>query len=107
MLPNARGFDYFFGMHSGSHDYFPKAEKNKLFRNKSPIKKIEHPYLTDWFTHEAIGQMTRRRETLFLFPLTQHASHPHASEGGRPSQVFPHKRQAPPNLRGDAMVHGP
>jgi arylsulfatase B len=67
MLPNARGFDYFFGMHSGSHDYFPKAEKNKLFRNKSPIKKIEYPYLTDWFTHEAIGQMTLAKKPFFCF----------------------------------------
>ena len=67
MLPNARGFDYFFGMHSGSHDYFPKAEKNKLFRNKSPIKKIEHPYLTDWFTHEAIDQMTVAEKPFFCF----------------------------------------
>ena len=67
MLPNARGFDYFFGMHSGSHDYFPKAEKNKLFRNKSPIKKIGHPYLTDWFTHEAIDQMTVAEKPFFCF----------------------------------------
>jgi hypothetical protein len=67
MLPNARGFDYFFGMHSGSHDYFPKAEKNKLFRNKSPIKKIEYPYLTDWFTQEAIGQMTLAEKPFFCF----------------------------------------
>ena len=67
MLPNARGFDYFFGMHGGSHHYFPKAENNKLFRNEDPVTKIDHPYLTDWFTHEAIGQMTLSEQPFFCF----------------------------------------
>lgn len=67
MLPNAKGFDHFFGMHSGSHGYFPTPEKNHLFRNEKPIKKIEHPYLTDWFTHEAISRMTPGEKPFFCF----------------------------------------
>ena len=53
-LPNERGFDYFFGMLNGNHNYFPTPEKNHLWRNKAPIEEIEVPYLTDWFTKEAI-----------------------------------------------------
>lgn len=67
MLPNARGFDYFFGMRTGSHNYFPKPDKNNLFRNDDPVKKIDHPYLTDWFTHEAIAQMTGDEKPFFCF----------------------------------------
>jgi arylsulfatase B len=67
MLPNAKGFDYFFGMHAGSHNYFPTPEKNKLLRNENPVKKIDHPYLTDWFTHEAISQMTPGDNPFFCF----------------------------------------
>lgn len=67
MLPNAKGFDYFFGMHSGSHNYFPTPKKNKLFRNQEPVTKIDYPYLTDWFTHEAIGQMSPGDHPFFCF----------------------------------------
>jgi len=51
--PNARGFDFFFGMLGGGHGYFPTLEKNKLERNGVPVSEIRTPYLTDWFTLEA------------------------------------------------------
>jgi arylsulfatase B len=58
MQPNARGFDYSFWM-GGHHSYFPKADKNKLHRNDGPITEIEVPYLTDWFTEEAIDWINK------------------------------------------------
>jgi len=52
--PLARGFDFFFGMLGGGHSYWPTMEKNRLlFGNERPGS-IRTPYLTDWFTLEAI-----------------------------------------------------
>ena len=53
-LPNARGFDYFFGMRNGHHTYFPKPGKHGLYRNDSKVETIDEPYLTDWLTSEAM-----------------------------------------------------
>ncbi|SHF91608.1 Arylsulfatase A [Mariniphaga anaerophila] len=62
MMPNARGFDYSFWM-GGHHSYFPKADKNKLHRNDGPVTEIKVPYLTDWFTEEAIDWINKNHET--------------------------------------------
>ncbi len=55
--PNARGFDYFFGMLGGGHAYFPKPDANDLDRNGAKVTSIRVPYLTDWFTTEALEFM--------------------------------------------------
>lgn len=52
--PVARGFDQFFGMLKGSHAYFPTAENNQLYRGRDRVTEIREPYLTDWFTLEAL-----------------------------------------------------
>jgi arylsulfatase A-like enzyme len=52
--PNARGFDFFFGMLGGSHAYWPTLEKNRLLINDAKPTSIRTPYLTDWFTLEAM-----------------------------------------------------
>lgn len=57
--PNARGFDEFFGMLNGHHDYFPAPEKNRLLRNRENVTEIRTPYLTDWFTLEAMDFIRR------------------------------------------------
>jgi arylsulfatase B len=57
--PNARGFDYFFGMLGGYHHYFPTIRKHHLYRNTEPVTCIDEPYLTDWLTTEAIDFITR------------------------------------------------
>lgn len=57
MLPGRKGFDYFFGMHNGSHGYFPTADNHHLWRNDAKVESIDVPYLTNWFTEEAISFM--------------------------------------------------
>ncbi|MGD7653751.1 MAG: sulfatase-like hydrolase/transferase [Verrucomicrobiales bacterium] len=52
--PNQRGFDHFCGMLNGSHSYFPTAEKNHLERNGKPLTEFSSPYLTSFFTDEAL-----------------------------------------------------
>jgi arylsulfatase B len=53
--PNERGFDYFCGMLVGSHTYFPKPGKHGIERNRQPVEKFSSPYLTDFFTDEAVS----------------------------------------------------
>jgi arylsulfatase A-like enzyme len=60
-LPNQRGFDYFFGMRNGSHGYFPTPDKHHLYRNERKVEAIDEPYLTDWFTSEALAFIDRRQ----------------------------------------------
>lgn len=55
--PNRRGFGYFCGMLRGSHSYFPTAENNQLERNGRKLTTFSSPYLTDFFTDEAIRWM--------------------------------------------------
>jgi len=52
--PQERGFHHFCGMLGGGHGYFPKPENNKLERNGVPLTEFSSPYLTDFFTDEAI-----------------------------------------------------
>ena len=58
LRPEARGFDHAFWM-GGNHTYWPKANKNGLKLNGGPVTEIEVPYLTDWWTQDAIDWMTR------------------------------------------------
>ncbi len=60
--PNERGFDYFCGMLEGSHSYFPTEGKNTIERNGQPVASFSSSYLTDFFTDEGIGWMTRQQE---------------------------------------------
>jgi arylsulfatase B len=44
-------------MHEGGHTYFPEPGKHKLMRNGQLATEIREPYLTDWFTSEALDFM--------------------------------------------------
>lgn len=75
--PNQRGFDYFCGMLGGSHSYFPDSRRNQLERNGQPLKKFSNPYLTDFFTDEALDWLSQNSENdqpWFLF-LSYNAPH--------------------------------
>lgn len=77
--PCARGFDEYFGLRGGGHDYFEhnlfkedpeKAEateyKIPLHRNREPVEESE--YLTDAFGREAAAFVARHQgETWFLY----------------------------------------
>lgn len=52
--PNRRGFDHFCGMLGGGHPYFPTAEQNQLERNGAKLTEFSSPYLTTFFTDEAL-----------------------------------------------------
>lgn len=60
--PNERGFDYFCGMQGGGHTYFPDPKKNKLDRNGEPLTEFSNPYLTDFFTDEALRWIESRNK---------------------------------------------
>jgi arylsulfatase A-like enzyme len=73
--PNQRGFDHFCGMLGGSHRYFPNPNKNQLERNGEPLRTFSHPYLTDFFTEEALGWFgSQQAKPWFLF-LSYNAPH--------------------------------
>ncbi|MCP5022868.1 MAG: sulfatase-like hydrolase/transferase [bacterium] len=59
--PTARGFDFFFGMLGGSHPYWPTLKKNKLLHGHGKPTEIRAPYLTDWFTLEALDFIRGKR----------------------------------------------
>ena len=67
--PNRRGFDHFWGMLNGGHDYFPTLEKNNLPENGKAITKLSSPYITDVFTDESIAWLSTQKpgEPWFLF----------------------------------------
>lgn len=67
--PTQRGFDFFFGMLSGSHPYFPTVNKNRLLRGHDKPMEIRTPYLTDWFTMEALDfiQDSNGKKPWFLY----------------------------------------
>lgn len=52
--PNQRGFDYFCGMLGGGHNYFPGSQGSKIERNGEPLVEFSSPYLTDFFSDEAV-----------------------------------------------------
>ncbi|MCP4171621.1 MAG: sulfatase-like hydrolase/transferase [Fuerstiella sp.] len=58
--PNDRGFDHFCGMLVGSHSYFPQPDRNQLERNGQPLREFSSPYLTDFFTDEAIDWIRKQ-----------------------------------------------
>ncbi len=75
--PLKRGFDYFCGMLTGSHTYFPKAKQHRIERNGQPVQEFSNPYLTDFFTDEALSWLDHRQnkeQPWFLF-LSYNAPH--------------------------------
>ncbi len=80
--PNERGFDYFCGMLTGGHSYFPDPNKNKLERNGEPLTDFSSPYLTDFFTDEALRWLNGQEKKPWFMFLSYNAPHGpmHATE---------------------------
>ena len=75
--PLERGFDYFCGMLGGSHNYFPTPDEHRIEKNREPVTHFSSPYLTDFFTDEAIRWLEepeQQHEPWFLF-MSYNAPH--------------------------------
>lgn len=81
--PNARGFDYFFGFHSGcidfySHRYYwgePKiVNYHDLWRNRSEVFE-DGQYMTELITREALGFIEQNRAKPFFLYVAYNAPH--------------------------------
>lgn len=85
--PNARGFDYFYGMLTGGHNFFTKTSANggfggaynrDLVENRGPANEPFNAYITDLFTDKAIDFIqdaeTNDAQPFFLF-MSYNAPH--------------------------------
>ena len=96
--PNAHGFDYFFGLKSGYHDYYTHNAgdgKPDLWENDQPI--IEEGYMTDLITARALGFIDRNAGTPFFIDVAYNAPHwpyqpPHmpSEAPGNARHMMPH-----------------
>lgn len=73
--PNERGFDHFCGMLGGGHTYFPKPGKHSLERNGKRVETFSNPYLTDFFTDEALAWLQQERDVPWFLYLSYNAPH--------------------------------
>jgi arylsulfatase A-like enzyme len=74
--PNANGFDYFFGIHSGAADYISHkgdGHKPDLYENETPVK-LEG-YLTDIFADKAIRFIKQPHQKPFFLSINFTAPH--------------------------------
>ena len=75
--PMERGFDFFCGMLGGSHGYFPQQDRHRILRNRKSVTEFSSPYLTDFFTDEALRWLDRpnvQKTPWFLF-MSYNAPH--------------------------------
>jgi len=82
-VPNAHGFDYFYGFHSGCVDFYShrfywgeprRVNYHDLWRNRTEIFE-DGEYLTERITAEATECITRRRSEPFFLYVAYNAPH--------------------------------
>ena len=88
--PNRRGFDYFCGMRNGGHDYFPREGENRIERNGQPVKDFSSPYLTDFFSDEAVGWIEEPKGKPWFLFLSYNAPHTPMQATDADLKVFAH-----------------
>lgn len=96
--PNAHGFDYFFGLKSGYHDYYTHNAgdgKPDLWENNEPL--TEEGYMTDLITAHALGFIEQNTGTPFFIDVAFNAPHwpyqpPHmpSEAPGNARHMMPH-----------------
>jgi arylsulfatase A-like enzyme len=96
--PGAHGFDYFFGLKSGYHDYYTHNSGDgqpDLWENERPIER--EGYTTDLVTERAIRFIEEHAEEPFFVDISYTAPHWPYQVPGRPSvapddarHVMPH-----------------
>jgi arylsulfatase A-like enzyme len=110
--PNAHGFDYFFGLKSGYHDYYTHDDgggQPDLWENDNPVE--TRGYTTDLVTERAARFIDEHKNEPFFLDVAYTAPHWPYQVPGSPSvapnnarHVMPHDPE--PGTRGDyvAMV---
>jgi arylsulfatase A-like enzyme len=74
MVPNAQGFDYFFGHLHGAHDYNAGVEKpGPILRNTTPVKTTQ--YLTREFGDEAAQFIRKHKDSPYFLYVPFNAVH--------------------------------
>src|SRR5690606_6311500 len=74
MVPNAQGFDYFFGHLHGAHDYRPGVEKpGPIMRNRETVKTTE--WLTTTFGKEAAKFVRDNKDRPYFLYVPFNAPH--------------------------------
>jgi arylsulfatase A-like enzyme len=96
--PNAHGFDYFFGLKSGFHDYYTHDGGDgepDLWENEQPIEKLG--YTTDLVTEGAVRFIEEHAREPFFLDIAYNAPHwPYQIPGapsvapGNARHVMPH-----------------
>lgn len=74
--PNAHGFDRFFGLLSGNHDYFTHRENNgepDLYRDTQPV--VMEGYSTHLITRHALQFLEAMKDRPFFLYLAYNAPH--------------------------------
>ena len=86
--PNAHGFDYFFGLKSGYHDYYTHHAGDgepDLWENDKPIEK--NGYTTDLVTERAARFIEQHKNEPFFLDVAYTAPHwPYQVPGNPPSR---------------------
>lgn len=79
-VPNAQGFDFFFGHHSGCIDYYShmfyweEPHHHDLYRNREEVHE-EGAYMTDLIVREATGFIDANHDKPFLLYVAFNAPH--------------------------------
>jgi len=94
-MPNAHGFDYFYGFTPGCIDFFTHRYRGEtcFYRNQEKIQ--DKGYVTDLFTNEAVEYIEKNKDHPFYLNLAYNAPHyGKANAPGKASNVL----QAPEEL---------
>ncbi len=96
--PNAHGFDYFFGLKSGYHDYYTHRDgegQADLWENDEPIE-IEG-YTTDLVTQRAARFIEEHKDVPFFLDVAYTAPHWPYQPPGKPSVAPDNARHVMPS----------
>lgn len=87
-MPNAHGFDEFFGFLDWSIDYYSHRTPTGLpglYENTTPVE--QEGYSTDLFTERAVSFIDRHANDSFFLTLAYNAALPPYQPPGRPSDI--------------------
>ncbi len=95
--PNAHGFDYFFGLKSGYHDYYAHTDGEgapDLWENEKPVE--ASGYTTDLVTERAARFIDEHKNGPFFIDVSYTAPHWPYQVPGSPSVAPDHARHVMP-----------